>query len=206
MTIADRKEREKEKRAHDILSKAEHLFFSHGYRDVSMDDIARELELARSTLYLYFKNKDEIYSAISVRGGVILEKMFRDCFDTGSSGIERIKLMLLAFIDFSQAYPGYHTAFCSAGEIGVKHPINQINPSGSSPVITIMMDAVTSGIQDKTLQKNLDPAKTAISLMTAMAGIMKPPAGINSSLDLYEITHQDICDYGVSLLIKSIKV
>lgn len=205
MTSADRKEREKEKRAHDILNKAERLFFSQGYRNVSMDDIAREVELARSTLYLYYTNKEDIYSAIASRGGLILENMFQDCFNTGSSGVERIKLMLLAFIDFSQAYPGYHTAFCLAGEMRTGTPDNGISQSGSPQVITIMMDAVNSGIKDKTLRKNLDPVKTSISLLTAMAGIMMPAAGMAGPLNLYEIPHQEICDYGVSMLIRSIE-
>ncbi len=61
MSTADRREREKEKRRNDIIDVAEKLIFSKGYENVTMDDIARETELARGTLYLYFKNKDGAY-------------------------------------------------------------------------------------------------------------------------------------------------
>jgi AcrR family transcriptional regulator len=37
---------------------------SQGYENITMADIAEGAELARSTLYLYFKNKKEIYGNI----------------------------------------------------------------------------------------------------------------------------------------------
>lgn len=77
-SIADRKEREKERRRGEITDAAEKLIFSRGYENVTMDNIARETELARGTLYLYFKNKDDIYIAIAIRGSKILNKMFRE--------------------------------------------------------------------------------------------------------------------------------
>ncbi len=40
MALADRKEREKEQRQRDIINAAEKLFFSRGYDNVSMNDIA----------------------------------------------------------------------------------------------------------------------------------------------------------------------
>ncbi|HTX60954.1 MAG TPA: helix-turn-helix domain-containing protein, partial [Methanobacterium sp.] len=68
MTISERKEREKENRRNDIISTAERLFYEKGYENITMADIAEGTELARSTLYLYFKNKKEIYLAISLKG------------------------------------------------------------------------------------------------------------------------------------------
>jgi len=54
MGISERRMREKEQRKKEILDKAERLFFSRGYDDVSMDEIANEVELNKATLYLYF--------------------------------------------------------------------------------------------------------------------------------------------------------
>lgn len=67
MTIADRKAREKEQRRNDIINAAEKLFFSRSYDNVSMEDIAKEVELNRATLYLYFKNKDALFYAVVLR-------------------------------------------------------------------------------------------------------------------------------------------
>ena len=49
MSITDRREREKKQRQHDIINAAEKLFFSKGYDEVSMKDIALEVELFDSS-------------------------------------------------------------------------------------------------------------------------------------------------------------
>ena len=56
MGIAERKEREKLQRRNDIIDAAERLFFQHGFETPTMDDVAREAELSKGTLYLYFKS------------------------------------------------------------------------------------------------------------------------------------------------------
>lgn len=61
MSIQDRREREKEQRRNDILKAAEKLFLSREYDNVSMNDIAREVELSKATIYLYFENKEELF-------------------------------------------------------------------------------------------------------------------------------------------------
>lgn len=64
MTILERKEREKQKRYHEILSAAEVIFARDGYNTTSMDTIAEEAELSKGTLYLYFKTKEQLFFSI----------------------------------------------------------------------------------------------------------------------------------------------
>jgi TetR/AcrR family transcriptional regulator, cholesterol catabolism regulator len=51
-------------RRQEIVSKAAALFDEVGYANTSMDAIARATEMAKPTLYHYFKSKDEILSSI----------------------------------------------------------------------------------------------------------------------------------------------
>lgn len=64
MGVQERKEREREQRRHDILESARHLFIEHGIQHVSMEKIAADAELAKGTLYLYFRNRDELLMAL----------------------------------------------------------------------------------------------------------------------------------------------
>ena len=66
------------------------IAFEKGYENISMADIAKGTELGRSTLYLYFKNKKEIFLAISIRGTQILNKMFKENYNKGKTGIEKV--------------------------------------------------------------------------------------------------------------------
>lgn len=60
MGIQERKERERSQRRMAILSSARNAFIKHGLGTTSMDRIAKEAELAKGTLYLYFQSKDEL--------------------------------------------------------------------------------------------------------------------------------------------------
>ncbi len=67
MGIRERKEREKERRRQQIMVAAKRVFSTKGFSKTTMEDIAKEAELSPGTLYLYFKNKDELYASLSLR-------------------------------------------------------------------------------------------------------------------------------------------
>ena len=53
---------EHEKRKKEILDKALDLFMENGYEDVTFQKIADKCGVTRTTLYIYFKNKKEIFA------------------------------------------------------------------------------------------------------------------------------------------------
>jgi AcrR family transcriptional regulator len=67
MGIRERKEREKERRRQQIMVAAKRVFSEKGFNKATMEDIATEAELSPGTLYLYFKNKEELYASLSLR-------------------------------------------------------------------------------------------------------------------------------------------
>lgn len=67
MGIQERKEREKERRRQQIIVAAKRVFSNKGFNKATMEDIAKEAELSPGTLYLYFKNKEELYASLSLR-------------------------------------------------------------------------------------------------------------------------------------------
>ncbi len=67
MGIQERKQRERERRRQQIMVAAKRVFSVKGFSKTTMEDIAKEAELSPVTLYLYFKNKDELFSSLSLR-------------------------------------------------------------------------------------------------------------------------------------------
>ena len=67
MGIQERKERERERRRQQIIVAAKRVFSEKGFNKATMEDIAKEAELSPGTIYLYFKNKDELYASLSLR-------------------------------------------------------------------------------------------------------------------------------------------
>ncbi len=60
-----RRERERARRAQDILAAAERVFAVHGFDATTIEQIAQEAEYAVGTIYLYFKDKQALYAALS---------------------------------------------------------------------------------------------------------------------------------------------
>ena len=111
MSIANWKEREKEQRQNDILNIAEKLFFKKGYDDVSMNDIAKEVGLGKSTLYFYFNNKEELFFAIVLRGIKILSAMIKDAVEKEETNIKKLSAFKEAYNHFARKYPGYYWTY-----------------------------------------------------------------------------------------------
>lgn len=107
MSIAKRREREKKQRWNDIVEAAEKLFFDRGYDDVSMKDIANEVELSKATLYLYFNNKEELFFAVVLRGTKILNSMIIKEVEKATTGIDKVSAFRKAYHEFTSNYPDY---------------------------------------------------------------------------------------------------
>jgi AcrR family transcriptional regulator len=48
----------------DIIHAAQTVIAKYGYKKTTMDDIAQFLNISRTALYYYYKNKEEIFSAV----------------------------------------------------------------------------------------------------------------------------------------------
>lgn len=66
MGIAERKKREKELRRTEIIDSARRVFLDKGYKDTTINQIAHEAELSPGTIYLYFKDKYELFILLTV--------------------------------------------------------------------------------------------------------------------------------------------
>ena len=64
MGLEERRKREKENRKTAILKAARKLFFDRGFRNVTVESIAKKAELSKGSVYLYFQSKEDIYTQI----------------------------------------------------------------------------------------------------------------------------------------------
>ncbi len=174
MGISERRQREKEQRRRDIIIAAERLFFSRNYEDVSMDDIAREVELNKATIYLYFQSKEALYATIVLRGVEILQEKFIRCMETQAPGIVRVALMGQAYYQFSQEYPDYLRMihFYGTERFSKENPYTEGFGKGYGTCRLMLQKAIQEGIDDGSIRPDLDPFLTSMYLMIAFMGIL----------------------------------
>lgn len=100
MTIANRKERQKEELKAKILEAARALFIERGFEETSIRNIAERIEYSPTTIYLYYKDKDDIFYALHREGFVLLNQYFRALLEVDDP-FERLKAIQKAYIRFA---------------------------------------------------------------------------------------------------------
>ena len=107
MAIKERKEREKQDMRNLIIESATHLFLKNGYDKTSIRNIAEDIEYSPATIYLYFKDKDEIFYVIHENAFNILDKRFRE-HDGIENPFERLRAIGHSYVKFALENPDYY--------------------------------------------------------------------------------------------------
>jgi AcrR family transcriptional regulator len=83
-----------------ILAAAKQLFGHYGYRRTSIDDIAQEARIAKGTVYLYFKSKEEIFRALCQQLLDTVLSAAEEACRTAGPIEQRLRQMLAAKFDY----------------------------------------------------------------------------------------------------------
>nr|WP_068888411.1 TetR/AcrR family transcriptional regulator [Pedobacter panaciterrae] len=107
MAIKDRKERDKLDRRKLIIESATKLFLEQGYEKTSIRNIADDIEYSPATIYLYFKEKDEIFYLIHEQGFDLLNKEFTN-HNQIKDPYERLAELGKIYLNFALTNPDYY--------------------------------------------------------------------------------------------------
>ena len=83
-----------------ILDAALNLFRQYGYRRTSMEDIAQGANVAKGTLYIYFKSKDELFEALARRLAAQIDADTRAVMEKNLPFEEKVLALLDAKLGF----------------------------------------------------------------------------------------------------------
>ncbi len=107
MGITERKERERQEMRDLVLKVATELFIEEGYDKTSIRKIADRIEYSPATIYLYFKDKDEIFHAIHEKGfEIFFHRM--EALAVIKNPFERLRKLGEEYIRFAYEYPEYY--------------------------------------------------------------------------------------------------
>jgi AcrR family transcriptional regulator len=107
MGIAERKKRDARRMRDLITEAAMRLFLEHGYEKVSIRRIAEEIEYSPATLYLYFKDKDEILFTLHNEGFEDLYKRQQTVLSV-KDPLERLRRHGELYVSFALEKPEYY--------------------------------------------------------------------------------------------------
>jgi len=153
-----------------IVSIATHIFSKFGFKKTTIDDIAQKLGKGKSSIYYYFKSKEEIYKEVINREMDILTgEIQRKVMDTSDHPTEKLRNYVLTRMQYLQELVNFNEAlrndylrnFAFVEKIREKYDQQEHNM-----VRQILQEGVD---QDDFNLKDLDFA--AMTFVTAMKGL-----------------------------------
>ncbi|MBY2476524.1 TetR/AcrR family transcriptional regulator [Clostridioides difficile] len=100
MSELSRRDKEKIQKENDIIDKAEILFCLNGFDNTTMNELAKEVEYTKRTIYKYFSCKEDLFFAVVLRGYKRLWDSIEIESAKGKTGFEKIKFSYFAFHKF----------------------------------------------------------------------------------------------------------
>jgi AcrR family transcriptional regulator len=108
MGIKERREREQEDLRQKILDAASELFAQDGYENVSMRKIADKIEYSPTTIYLYFKDKNDLLNQICEETFANLIKDWQKIENKTDDHLTALTKSMRAYVEFGLKYPNHY--------------------------------------------------------------------------------------------------
>jgi AcrR family transcriptional regulator len=104
MGITDRKEREKLEMRRLIMDAAMDMFVKDGYEKTSIRNIADKIEYSPATIYLYYKDKDELLWGLQAEAFGKLADVFRERV-TATEPLQQLRQLAKIYVEFGMSNP-----------------------------------------------------------------------------------------------------
>lgn len=177
MGIPERKEREKEQRKEEILNAAELIFQEKGLATTTMDEIAAAAELGKSTLYLYYKSKEDLYLEVTCRGGDILHGMFQQAVGTDEVSLKQVQNIGEAYINYFNQHRKYYRMyyFLENSELHkqVSPEMSERCKQNDARIWGIVFNTIRRAKEDGYLKEDVHPQEAAVMLWACAYGLMR---------------------------------
>ncbi|WP_287155766.1 TetR/AcrR family transcriptional regulator [Candidatus Solincola tengchongensis] len=205
---ASKRERKKTENRQAILRTAEELFSGKGYRETTMQEIAERAGVAKGTLYLYFRSKEELYLTVCVRGvsgfGENLEKA-----RAAAKGVEeKIRAVYLAYIRHSLKQP---SVFRVLRDTFLEQVRKNLSPATVKEVSSIIGDwlkneseLVRDGIEQGLFDPGLDPYHFSILAWRTATGLVEL-ALLQDPIVIERAGLENLFEASIDILLRGIK-
>ena len=167
-----RKERLKEIHTTCVLEAAEKLFEKKGFDAVSMDEVAFNTGISKSTVYVYFKSKQIIWDSIVCKYMELLLEDAKKAADGDGSFEDRYYKLCFDIAEKFEAHP----LFCKGtlGKISVDmdqelyKKIYEIGEQTNEEIARF----IRSGIEEGMVRKDIDIYPAVIMMWSSISGII----------------------------------
>ena len=160
-----------------IALAAETLFFQKGITNTSMDEIAKQAGYSKATLYVYFKNKEEIVSILVLESMKKLYSYLEDALKSKNYTYDKYIALCNALLKYEQEFPFYFHMVLD--EINIDFESIDCIPEDKETFLIgekinkTIEEFLVSGIEAGELRKDLKILPTIFSFWGMIAGLIE---------------------------------
>lgn len=185
MGIQERRQREKEQRREAIIDAASKVFLKKGLTGATMDEIASKAELSKATLYLYFKNKEELFLAVLLIVMSAFIRVMGGSQDESLGVKENLRKLGAAYLSFYYLYPDYYKLMNvmepSDDFEFSKYEISRELARLNGEIWHIVCGPVVKGMEQGIFRADIVPLEVGMTLWTGSSGIINLMDHVKSS-------------------------
>jgi AcrR family transcriptional regulator len=93
-----------------IIDVARGLFAKFGFKKTTMDEIAQAVHKGKSSLYHYFKSKEEVFQAVVEKESVLLKEEIRKALETVEAPMDQIRTYVLTRLNALKRLTNFYSA------------------------------------------------------------------------------------------------
>ena len=93
-----------------VIITAGQIFSRYGFRKTTMDEIARELKMGKSSIYYYFTSKEEIFEAVVLYEANILRNELTTAIKSVESPVEKVRNYVFVRMKSFEKLANYYNA------------------------------------------------------------------------------------------------
>lgn len=158
-----------------ILDAARTCFSRFGLRKTAMEDIAREAELSRGTVYRYFPDKESLYRAVSQSETLRFLEEITQASSRLRSFESRIESVALAAMEFLNANP-MNAAMAATDPEAFAAAISTNGRDLLALSIQAITPMVEEAIEAGELRRDLDPSRASEWIVRMVFSLISTPS------------------------------
>lgn len=178
-----RKSREKEQKKKWIVDCAQDVFFKKGFDGTTIDDIAATAGYSKRSIYLYFRDREELFLAVVERGQELFYAALSHAIATKRADESGLMILGKAFYHFSLSHPEYFSMIM-AYESRIHPYRDSNNPDDADSPRTgcrklsdryggLVIKAIEEEIHSGRLITSLKPVQLMLILWGQVFGVMQ---------------------------------
>jgi AcrR family transcriptional regulator len=182
-----------------IVSVAQNTFQRYGFRKTTMDEIAYAARKGKSSLYYYFKSKEEVFQAVVEKEAGLLRSEINQNVGKCSTAVEKLQVYITTRMKGFRNWGNFYVAL-KDDYLSNLDFIEKIRAKYDKNEIESITQIIREGIESNEFKK-MNAELTAKTIVIAMKGLEIPLLSTNEAdidltneiADMLEILFHGIC-------------